>query len=52
MYKSNPQNSNFNDLPFDGDERLITKRQIYHINDNIAETLNNGLIVDIYTNLM
>ena len=52
MYVSNPQNSGFYDLPFDGDERLITRRQIYRINDNIKERLNNGLIVDVYTNKM
>ena len=50
MYKSNPQNSDFDDLPFDGDERLITRWQINRINDDVIERLNNGLIVDVYTN--
>ena len=50
MYVSNPQNSDFNDLTFDGDQRLITGRQIYFVNDDIVERLNNGFIVDIYTN--
>ena len=49
MYVSNPQEDNFDDLPFDGDERLITLRQIYRTNDDIVERLNNGLIVHIYT---
>ena len=26
IYESNPQNSNFDDLRFDGDERLIARR--------------------------
>ena len=50
MYKSNPQNSDFDDLPFDGDERLSTIFQINIINDDIIERLNNGLLVDVYTN--
>ena len=52
MYESNPQNYNFNDLPFDGDERLITRLQIYCLNDIVVEMLNNSLIVDVYINLM
>ena len=50
MYKSNPLNSNFDDFLFDGNERLITIWQIYHINDDIVEGLNNGSIIGIYTN--
>ena len=34
-YEINPQNENFDDLPFDGDERLIARRQLYCINDNM-----------------
>ena len=51
IYESNPQNDNFNYLPFDGDERLIARWQIYRIKDDIIEGLNNGSIVDVYTNL-
>ena len=50
MYVSNPGNANFYDFPFDGDERFITRRQIYRVNDDISERLTNGLIVDVYTN--
>ena len=42
IYKSNLQNANFNDLYFDGDERLINGRQIYRINNDIKFKLNNG----------
>ena len=52
MYESNPQNANFYYLLFDGDESLIALKQIYHINDDIIETLKNGLIFNVYTNLM
>ena len=52
MYESNPINADFDDLPFDCDERLITRRRIYCMNDDIVERLNNGSIVDVYTNLM
>ena len=34
-YEINPQNSNFDDLPFDGDERLIARQLLYNINDDI-----------------
>ena len=47
IYESNPQNSGFNYLPFDSDERLITGRQIYCINHDILFSLNNGSIVDV-----
>ena len=49
IYKSNPINANFDYLPFDGDEIIITRRKIYHINDDIIERLNNSLIIDVYT---
>ena len=35
IYDSNPRNADFDDLSFDGDERLIDRRQLYRINDNI-----------------
>ena len=43
IYESNPQNSDFGDLPFDGDEILIARRRLYHINDDIAFKLFNDL---------
>ena len=43
IYESNPQNSDFGDLPFDSDEILIAKRWVYHINDDIVFNLFNGL---------
>ena len=52
MHESNPQYSNFDRLPFDSDERLITRQQIYCINGYIVERLNNGSIVDVYTNIL
>ena len=52
MYVRNPQNANFDDLPFDGDQVLITRQLIYRIKYGIVERLNNGLIVDVYKNLM
>ena len=47
MYESNPLNVNVDDLPFDGDEMLITRQQLYRINDNIMLRLNNDLIVEV-----
>ena len=35
-YESNPRNANFDDLPFDGDEILITRGRLFCINDNIV----------------
>ena len=35
-YKGYPHNVNFDDLPFDGDGRLIARRQLYLIDDNIV----------------
>ena len=34
-YKINPLNTNFDDLPFDGDDWLIVRQKLYSINDNI-----------------
>ena len=50
MYVNNHLNDNFDDLPFDGYEMLITRQQIYCINDDIIERFNNGLIIGIYMN--
>ena len=47
MYRSNHRNADFGDLSFDGDKRLITRRQIYHINDDIVFKLNNILSVEV-----
>ena len=48
MYEINPQNDDFDDLPFDVDQSLITRKRIYRINDDIVNRLNNCLIFDIY----
>ena len=42
IYENNPWNSYFDDLPFDGDERLIARRRLYRINDDIIFILING----------
>ena len=42
MYVSNPWNENFYYLPFNCDERLITRRQIYHVNYDIIEKAEQG----------
>ena len=47
IYESNPQNSDFYYLPFDGDERSITRRRIYRIRDDILFMLNNSSSVDV-----
>ena len=52
MYVSNPQNANLCDLPFGGDQGLIPRLQIYHINDDVVEMLNNDYIIDVYTKLI
>ena len=43
----NSRNDNFNDLPFDDYQRLITRQRIYHIHDNIVERLNNSSIIEV-----
>ena len=45
IYKSNPRNANFDYLPFDGDERLIARRRLYHINDDFVSMFINGLSI-------
>ena len=42
MYVSNPWNEDFYYLPFNCDERLITRRQIYHVNYDIIEKAEQG----------
>ena len=36
IYESNLQNAYFGALPFDGDQSLLTRWQIYCINDDIV----------------
>ena len=50
MYVSNPRNDNFDDLTFYCEKSLITGRQIYSVNDDNLESLNNGSIFGVYTN--
>ena len=52
IYGNDPQNDNFDDLHFYGDQRLIDRQQIYCANDDIIERLKNILLVYIYMNLM
>ena len=47
IYQSNHQNDDFGSLPFDGDERLISRLQLYHINYIIVFSYLNGLSVCI-----
>ena len=47
IYESNSQNSDFDEKPFDGDERLIARRRISRINDDIVFRLKNGSSVDL-----
>ena len=52
MYASSPENANFDHFPFDGDQRLITGRIIYNVNNDIVKRFNNFFIVAIYMNQM
>ena len=52
MYESNTWNSNVGELTYGGDERLISGQRIYRVNYDIIFRLNNGLAVDVYTNLI
>ena len=45
IYKSNPQNANFDYLPFDGDNFLITIWGTYSLNDDIIFKLSNDFSV-------
>ena len=49
---SNHQNAYFDELPFDYDQMLITRKWIYGINDNNVYRLKNGFIIDVYTHLI
>ena len=40
-YNINNINENFDDLPFDGNERFISRQQLYRINDDIVFRLIN-----------
>ena len=51
-YESNPHYADFGDFSFDGDERLITIRQLYFINEKIVFSYINGSIFYVYTNRM
>ena len=51
-YEINNWNADFDDSPFDDDESLITRQQIYRIHKDIIEKLNNGLSIDVYMNRM
>ena len=42
IYESNTLNDNFNYLTFDGYDGLISRQQIFSINDDIIFRLNNG----------
>ena len=52
IYESDPLNANFDELPFDVDESLITIRQIYCINYEIMFRLNSGSSINVKTNRM
>ena len=49
IYEINPQNTNIHDSPFDGYEKFITRLPLYHIHDDIVLSLNNSLIITVYT---
>ena len=48
----NHQNSDFVYLPFDGDQRLMSRWKIYCVEDAIIFRFNNGSIVYVKTNQM
>ena len=52
IYEINPRNTNVDDLSFNGDERLIARRKIYGINDDIVFRLNDGLRFYVWNNQM
>ena len=45
MYESNHKDSDFDDLPFDGDQMLISGWWINCVNNCIIFSSKNGLIV-------
>ena len=44
----NTWNDDSDDLPFDGDPRFISIKQISFINGDIVESFNNVSIVDLH----
>ena len=44
-YEGNNHNADFDYVPFDGDERLIPRRPIYCMNDDIVFRYINGSII-------
>ena len=42
IYRINPWNANFDDISFDDEKRLIARRRLCHINDDIIFRLING----------
>ena len=46
------ENDDLIDFNFDSDKRLITRPQIYRVNNDILFRLNNDTKVEIYTNQM
>ena len=51
-YESNSWNADSDDLPFDSDERLISRRQLYRINYIIIFSYINGYRVYVKINWM
>ena len=51
-YGSDPQNADFNHLPFDYDKRLIPRQPIDRLTNNIIEWLNNILIKRLFEKVM
>ena len=47
IYERNNWNDDFDDLTFDGDERLIDRRQLYSINDDIVFRLIKGSSIHV-----
>ena len=50
--ESNPQHSDFDDLPFDGDEGLLARRQLYRVDYHIICRLINGSTIYVKSNIM
>ena len=52
IFWRDPQNADFDYLPFEYDQKLITRQSIDRINYNIIKMLKNSLIIDVYSKLM
>ena len=52
IYEINHQDADFDDLNFDGDERLIARGRLYLINDIFLFSWINGLSAYVKTNIM